>query len=85
MFSKQSAFLVVLPFLVASHVLAQQTGQQSSQQASPYSLVQLIDPSNARIAYTGRWNFSDPSQPWCGWQGTSIRVRVARGAPRSTR
>ena len=34
-----------------------------------------IDPSHPRIAYTGRWNFSNPDRPWCAWQGSSFVVR----------
>ena len=33
-----------------------------------------IDPSNPKIQYHGRWNFSDPSVPWVYWQGSSIVV-----------
>ena len=31
-----------------------------------------IDPADSRIHYTGRWEFSNPSAPWCAWQGSSI-------------
>ena len=79
MLRKIPVCLCVLPLLVATQAMASQAGQQagpqSSQQASPHSLIHAIDPSDARIVYTGRWDFSDPSQPWCGWQGSSIRVR----------
>ena len=34
-----------------------------------------IDPSDSHIQYTGRWDFSNPSAPWCGWQGSSIIAR----------
>lgn len=34
-----------------------------------------IEPANSRIAYLGRWDFSNPSQPWCTWQGSSIKAR----------
>jgi len=32
-------------------------------------------PDNAKIQYTGRWDFSDLLRPWCAWQGSSITVR----------
>lgn len=34
-----------------------------------------LDPTDSRIVYTGRWEFSDPSQPWCTWQASSIKAR----------
>jgi len=34
-----------------------------------------IDPIDSNILYTGRWDFSNPSAPWCGWQGSSIIAR----------
>ncbi|MAB80253.1 MAG: hypothetical protein CMJ89_12945 [Planctomycetes bacterium] len=45
-----------------------------TQQANHRKLIQRIDPSDSRVAYTGRWNFSDPDRPWCGWQGASFVV-----------
>ena len=33
-----------------------------------------ISPADPDIRYTGRWNFDDPSNPWVGWQGSSIIV-----------
>ena len=34
-----------------------------------------IDPSDANILYTGRWNTSNPSQPWAQAKGSSIIAR----------
>ncbi|MHC4297201.1 MAG: GDSL-type esterase/lipase family protein [Planctomycetota bacterium] len=34
--------------------------------------VAVIDPSDDRILYTGRWYQENPSAPWCSWQGCSI-------------
>jgi lysophospholipase L1-like esterase len=34
-----------------------------------------VDPADSRIVYTGRWEFSNPSEPWCTWQGSSIKAR----------
>jgi hypothetical protein len=33
-----------------------------------------VAPTDTRIQYHGRWNFSDPSVPWVYWQGSSILV-----------
>ncbi|MBU8870206.1 MAG: T9SS type A sorting domain-containing protein [Gemmatimonadales bacterium] len=33
-----------------------------------------IDPSDPNILYTGRWDSSNPSQPWSYWIGSSIIV-----------
>ena len=34
--------------------------------------VTIIDPSDSAILYTGRWDNSNPSEPWCYWIGGSI-------------
>jgi hypothetical protein len=34
-----------------------------------------VDPSNPNILYTGRWDDSNPSQPWSYWIGSSIIAR----------
>lgn len=39
------------------------------------SLAAEVDPADARIRYVGRWEFSDPSAPWCAWQGASITAK----------
>ena len=48
----------------------------------------LIDPSNPNIQYRGRWDYSNPSAPWChaksstiiaNFQGTSIAVSFSGG------
>jgi len=31
-----------------------------------------VSASDPNIRYTGRWDLSDPSAPWVGWQGASI-------------
>ncbi len=36
-----------------------------------------IDPSNASIQYTGRWNFDSPSEPWIAWQGSTLLVKFS--------
>ncbi len=33
-----------------------------------------IDPSDPNILYTGRWDSSNPAQPWSYWIGSSIIV-----------
>ncbi len=33
-----------------------------------------ISPTDSKIQYVGRWNFSNPSVPWVAWQGSSIIV-----------
>jgi len=54
---------------------SQQSAPPRSPRSSPQPLIQHADPADDRIAYTGRWDFSDPSRPWCAWQGSSLRVR----------
>ncbi len=39
-----------------------------------------IDPADSRICYMGRWEFSNPSSPWCAWQGSSITARFRGSA-----
>ena len=48
----------------------------------------LIDPSNPNIQYRGRWDYSNPSAPWChaksstiiaNFQGTSIAANFSGG------
>lgn len=34
----------------------------------------VIDPSDENILYTGRWDFTDPSVPWCQAKASSIIV-----------
>jgi hypothetical protein len=34
-----------------------------------------IDPADSRITYSGRWDFSARSKPWCAWQGSSIKAK----------
>ena len=34
-----------------------------------------ITPSNPNIQYMGRWNFSDSSQPWVKWKGSTVKIR----------
>ncbi|MFC1800349.1 hypothetical protein ACFL2Z_05550, partial [Candidatus Eisenbacteria bacterium] len=34
--------------------------------------VSTVDPSDSNFLYTGRWNASTPSEPWCYWIGSSI-------------
>ena len=34
--------------------------------------VTTVDPTDTNILYTGRWNASTPSEPWCYWIGSSI-------------
>ena len=34
-----------------------------------------MSPADPRIRYIGRWERSDPSNPWCAWQGSSIQAR----------
>ena len=46
----------------------------ATQQAARRRLKTEIAPSNPKIAYTGRWNFSNPAEPWCAWQGSSFVV-----------
>jgi lysophospholipase L1-like esterase len=49
----------------------------------------VIDPSDASIQYTGRWDFSNPSQPWAqakassiivNFNGTSIATTISGGS-----
>ena len=42
-----------------------------------------IDPADSRIYYTGRWESSNPSEPWCTWQGSSIMARFRGTAIRA--
>ena len=42
-----------------------------------------IDPADSRIYYTGRWDSSDPSEPRCTWQGSSITARFSGTAIRA--
>jgi lysophospholipase L1-like esterase len=35
----------------------------------------LVPPQHSKLLYTGRWDFSNPVVPNCGWQGSSISVR----------
>ena len=35
---------------------------------------EIVPPTDHRIHYTGRWDFSDPSAPWCAWQGSSLKT-----------
>ena len=34
-----------------------------------------VEPTDSRIKYVGRWDFTDSSLPWCTWQGSSIKAR----------
>ena len=34
----------------------------------------IVDPTDANIAYTGRWEDSNASAPWAYWKGASIIV-----------
>ncbi len=40
--------------------------------ASPALAVNSIDPADPDLLYTGRWDQSSPSQPWCYWIGASL-------------
>ena len=49
---------------------------------------QVIDPSDSNIQYRGRWDYSNPSTPWChaksstiiaNFQGTSIAANFSGG------
>ena len=33
-----------------------------------------IGADNPQVRYTGRWNFDDPTEPWVGWQGSTVSV-----------
>lgn len=33
-----------------------------------------ISAANPAVRYTGRWNFDDPTEPWVGWQGSTVSV-----------
>jgi hypothetical protein len=35
----------------------------------------LIRPTHPELQYVGRWDFSDPKAPECGWQGSALRLR----------
>lgn len=35
----------------------------------------VTDPADSRIVYSGRWDVSNSSQPWCAWQGSSIKAK----------
>ncbi len=48
-----------------------------------------IPPTDPNISYTGRWDFSNPARPMCGWQGsgfivnfegTAVRIALNAGA-----
>lgn len=43
--------------------------------ASPSPQVVSISPDDPVIQYTGRWDFSNPQEPWCAWQGSSFVVQ----------
>ena len=32
------------------------------------------EPAPAAVHYTGRWDFSDKTTPWCAWQGSSFQT-----------
>ena len=34
----------------------------------------IVLPDNPRIHYTGRWDFSNPLEPWSAWQGSTITI-----------
>ncbi len=34
-----------------------------------------IAPTDSNIQYMGRWNFSDSSEPWVGWKGSTVKVK----------
>ena len=36
---------------------------------------ETITPSDERIQFVGRWDRSNPEQPWCAWQSSTFRVR----------
>jgi lysophospholipase L1-like esterase len=40
----------------------------------------FVDPSDVKILYTGRWNFSNPSIPSVSWQGSSIIAKFKGSA-----
>lgn len=42
-----------------------------------------VRPTDPEIQYVGRWDFTNPEQPNCGWQGSSIRVRFEGGGLRA--
>ena len=48
-----------------------------------YLVAANISPADSRIAYMGRWEFSNPSEPWCTWQGSSITMRFRGTAIRA--
>ena len=43
--------------------------------AAAAQAVTTVGPSDPSILYTGRWDFSSPTQPWCYWIGASIIAR----------
>ena len=48
--------------------------------AADATAVVSIDPSDSKILYTGRWNFSSPSIPSASWQGSSIIAKFKGNA-----
>ena len=32
------------------------------------------EPPDAQVHFVGRWDLSDPSRPWCAWQGSSFEA-----------
>ena len=54
------------------------TSTSTSTSTSSTPTVPLVDMTIAaddpNIRYTGRWDLSDPTAPWAGWQGASILV-----------
>jgi len=42
---------------------------------SASSQLTQIAADDPNLVYTGRWNFDDPTEPWCAWQGCSVTVR----------
>lgn len=38
----------------------------------------MIDPADSRIRYSGRWERSNQTAPWCAWQGSNISA-IFRG------
>ena len=34
----------------------------------------LVSADDPQLRYTGRWNFDDVTEPWVGWQGSTVSV-----------
>ncbi len=40
-----------------------------------------VNPSEPDLHYVGRWDMTNPSQPWAQAQGSSVKVSFSSGVP----